>query len=70
MSIQAKQLSDNLEDKRLSKPKWTDVFIHRPVLSVSICIMLVLMGLKAASNLPVSQFPQIESSSLVISTPT
>ena len=69
MSIQAKQLSDNLEDKRLSKPKWTDVFIHRPVLSVSICIMLVLMGLKAASNLPVSQFPQIESSSLVISTP-
>ena len=69
MSIQSKQLADNLEDKRLSKPKWTDVFIHRPVLSISICIMLVLMGLKAASNLPVSQFPQIESSSLVISTP-
>ena len=69
ISTQAKQLADILEDKRLSTPKWTDVFIHRPVLSISICIMLVLMGLKAASNLPVSQFPQIESSSLVISTP-
>jgi multidrug efflux pump len=69
ISTQAKQLADSLEDKRLSTPKWTDVFIHRPVLSISICIMLVLMGLKAASNLPVSQFPQIESSSLVISTP-
>ena len=69
ISTQAKQLADSLEDKRLSTPKWTDIFIHRPVLSISICIMLVLMGLKAASNLPVSQFPQIESSSLVISTP-
>jgi multidrug efflux pump len=69
ISTQAKQLADSLEDKRLSTLKWTDVFIHRPVLSISICIMLVLMGLKAASNLPVSQFPQIESSSLVISTP-
>jgi multidrug efflux pump len=69
ISTQAKQLAGSLEDKRLSTLKWTDVFIHRPVLSISICIMLVLMGLKAASNLPVSQFPQIESSSLVISTP-
>lgn len=69
ISTQAKQLADRLEDKRLSTLKWTDVFIHRPVLSISICIMLILMGLKAASNLPVSQFPQIESSSLVISTP-
>ena len=69
ISTQAKQLADSLDDKRLSTLKWTDVFIHRPVLSISICIMLILMGLKAASNLPVSQFPQIESSSLVISTP-
>lgn len=46
-----------------------DVFIHRPVLAIVLALALVLIGLQAAISLPVMQFPRIESTSLVISTP-
>jgi multidrug efflux pump len=46
-----------------------DVFVRRPVLAIVISAALVLIGLRAAFVLPVLQYPQIESSSLVITTP-
>ncbi|MDE0842256.1 MAG: efflux RND transporter permease subunit, partial [Porticoccaceae bacterium] len=52
----------------LSRPRFSDIFIRRPVLAISICLLLVLAGIRAAIDIPVSQFPRIESSSLVIST--
>ena len=52
----------------LSRPRFSDIFIRRPVLAISICLLLVLAGIRAAVDIPVSQFPRIESSSLVIST--
>ena len=45
-----------------------DIFVKRPVLAVVISTALLLAGLAAASKIPVLQFPQIESASLVITT--
>jgi multidrug efflux pump len=46
-----------------------DVFSKRPVLAVVLSLALVLIGLRAAFDLPVLQFPRISSASLQITTP-
>jgi multidrug efflux pump len=45
-----------------------DIFVRRPVIAVVINLALVLIGLRSAEELPIQQFPRIESSSIVIST--
>jgi len=50
------------------KPVFTDVFVTRPVLAVVLSLLMVLIGIRASQQLPVLQFPKIESSSLIIST--
>ncbi|MBR9910116.1 MAG: efflux RND transporter permease subunit [Gammaproteobacteria bacterium] len=45
-----------------------DIFVTRPVLAVVLCLILVLAGARAALEIPVLQFPKIESSALVVST--
>lgn len=50
------------------RPSIMDIFVRRPILSVVICLILVLSGLRASVELPILQFPKIESSSLVIHT--
>ena len=47
---------------------FTDVFIKHPVLAVVVNLVLVLVGWRALAALPVQQYPQIESSSVVITT--
>ena len=59
---------DDMEQRVLQEAGFADIFIRRPVLAVSICLLMVFAGIKAARDMPVSQFPQIESSSLVVST--
>ncbi|MGI9285533.1 MAG: efflux RND transporter permease subunit, partial [Pseudomonadales bacterium] len=51
------------------RPKFTDIFVRRPVLAIVISFTLTLVGVRAALDIPVLQFPQIESSSLEITTP-
>jgi multidrug efflux pump len=46
----------------------TDVFIKHPVLATVLNLALVLIGWRAMTVLPVQQYPQIESSSVVITT--
>ncbi len=46
----------------------TDLFIRRPVLAVVVNLVLVLVGLRSIAGLPLQQFPQVDSSSLVITT--
>ena len=46
-------------------PKFPDIFIERPVLAVVVSVAFVLVGLRAALSLPILQYPQIESSSLI-----
>ncbi|NRF16210.1 efflux RND transporter permease subunit [Vibrio coralliilyticus] len=45
-----------------------DVFVKKPVFAIVISLVITIAGLMASSRLPISQFPQIESSSLIITT--
>jgi multidrug efflux pump len=54
--------------KAYGKPSFMDIFVTRPVLAVVVSLVLVAAGLRAAFELPVLQFPKVESSSLLIST--
>src|SRR5918997_1140972 len=47
---------------------FTDIFIKHPVLAIVVNLVIVLMGWRALSTLPVQQYPQIESSSVIITT--
>src|SRR5678809_1376619 len=46
----------------------TDLFIRHPVIALVVNLVIVLVGWRALSNLPVQQYPKIESSSVVITT--
>lgn len=45
-----------------------DMFVKKPVLAIVIALVIMIAGVIASMKLPVGQFPQIESSSLVIQT--
>ena len=47
---------------------FTDIFIRHPVLAVVVNLAIVLVGWRAISSLPIQQYPQIESSSVIITT--
>src|SRR5262245_25189157 len=47
---------------------FTDVFIQHPVLAVVLNLVIVLVGWRALTALPVQQYPRLESSSVVITT--
>lgn len=51
-----------------NQPRWTDIFVNRPVVAIILSSILLLAGLRAAFDLPVIQFPVIESTSIEIST--
>ncbi len=46
----------------------TDLFIRHPVIAVVVNLVIVLVGWRALSSLPIQQYPQVESSSVVITT--
>ncbi len=43
-------------------------FINRPVLAVVASLAILLVGGRAAQNLPVQQFPRIESAAIQVQT--
>src|SRR5262249_1939167 len=47
---------------------FTDTFIRHPVLAVVVNLAIVVIGWRAASTLPVQQYPKVESSSILINT--
>jgi len=62
-------LNNRLLPKTTQIPRVTDIFVERPVVAIVISLLLVLIGVRAALELPVLQYPKIESSSLIITTP-
>src|SRR5215203_843184 len=50
------------------RKSFTDIFIKHPVLAIVVNLVIVLIGWRALTTLPVQQYPKIESSSVVIST--
>lgn len=47
---------------------FTDIFIRKPVLAVVINLMILAVGWRAISALPVRQYPRLESSAIIITT--
>ena len=47
---------------------FTDLFIKHPVLAVVVNLVIVLVGWRALTSLPIQQYPKIESSSVIITT--
>ena len=50
------------------RKSFTDIFIKHPVLAIVVNLVIVLIGWRALTTLPVQQYPKIESSSVVINT--
>lgn len=48
--------------------KFTDLFIQRPVLAIVISLLIVVLGVKSLTDLPVNQFPKTENAVVTIST--
>ena len=48
--------------------KFTDLFIKKPVLSIVVSLLILILGLQAASNLTVRQYPRSDISIITIST--
>src|SRR5256714_11690430 len=46
----------------------TDIFIKRPVLSIVVSILILLIGLRAAMVLPIRQYPKLSSTVINITT--
>ncbi|WP_116810182.1 efflux RND transporter permease subunit [Steroidobacter cummioxidans] len=48
--------------------KFTDIFIRRPVLAMVVSLLIVVLGLRSLFGLPVTQYPQTQSSVITVST--
>src|ERR1700736_2839672 len=46
----------------------TDIFIRRPVLSIVVSLLILLVGAVAGFNLPIRQYPKLENTVITIST--
>ena len=48
--------------------RFTDIFVRRPVLATVISLLILLMGLRAILELEVRQYPELESTTVTVST--
>jgi multidrug efflux pump len=46
----------------------TDIFIKRPVLSLVVSLLILLIGFKAATSLPVRQYPKLSNTVITVTT--
>lgn len=47
---------------------FTDIFIRRPVLATVVSLLIVVLGLRAASTLPVNQYPKTQNAVVTVTT--
>ncbi len=52
----------------MSRLRFTDIFIRRPVLAIVISCLLLLLGLSSASRLSIREFPELERSVITVAT--
>lgn len=48
--------------------KFTDIFIRRPVLAVSISLLIIILGLQAISKLAVREYPKMTTTVITVTT--
>ncbi len=47
---------------------FTDIFVRRPVLATVVSLLILLLGLQSAWNLPIRQFPKVSDTTITITT--
>ncbi len=47
---------------------FTDIFIRRPVLAITVSLLILVLGLRAVTNLSVRQFPKTQNAVVTVST--
>src|SRR6202521_529073 len=47
---------------------FTDLFIRRPVLATVISLLILLIGMRALSDLPIRQYPRLENTVITVTT--
>src|SRR6201995_741616 len=48
--------------------RFTDIFIKRPVLAVVVSLLILLLGLRAATVLPIRQYPKLSNTVVNVTT--
>ncbi|BES73063.1 multidrug efflux RND transporter permease subunit MexW [Marinobacter nanhaiticus D15-8W] len=48
--------------------RFTDIFVHRPVLSTVVSLLILLLGVRAAMDMEVREYPQLESTTVTVTT--
>ena len=47
---------------------FTDIFIRRPILSVVVSLLILLVGARAMLELPIRQYPQLQNTVITVTT--
>ena len=47
---------------------FTDIFIRRPVLALVVSLLILLIGLKAMTSLPIRQYPKLSNTTITVTT--
>jgi multidrug efflux pump len=47
---------------------FTDIFIRRPVLSLVVSLLILLIGLRAMTSLPIRQYPKLSNTTITVTT--
>jgi multidrug efflux pump len=48
--------------------KFTDIFIKRPVLAATVSLLILVLGLRAVTSLPIRQYPKTENATIIVQT--
>ncbi|HEU0277248.1 MAG TPA: efflux RND transporter permease subunit [Rhodanobacteraceae bacterium] len=48
--------------------KFTDLFIKRPVLAATVSLLILVLGLRAVTSLPIRQYPKTENATITVTT--
>ncbi|MGH8146241.1 MAG: efflux RND transporter permease subunit [Rhodanobacteraceae bacterium] len=48
--------------------KFTDLFIKRPVLAATVSLLILVLGLRAVTSLPIRQYPKTENATITVMT--
>jgi multidrug efflux pump len=47
---------------------FTDIFVRRPVLSLVVSLLILLIGLRAMTSLPIRQYPKLSNTTITVTT--
>ena len=59
---------NNAASGKTSRRAFTDLFIERPVLASVVSLLILLIGLEAATKLPIRQYPKLSNTTITITT--